>query len=125
MQAEKILDKPGKIDLAKFDPATIPLAGRMGELGQLILKGKMRKDISTGPMGENQFKFSEPRTVRGRFKPGQQPARIDKIGIDQLMNIATNNEFEDANFGFLHKIVPKTTKTSVNNLTEIQPYRTS
>ena len=71
LQAEKILDKPGKIDLAKFDPTTIPLAGRMGELGQLILKGKMGKHIATGPLGENQFKFSEPRTVRGRFKPGQ------------------------------------------------------
>ena len=33
MQAEKILDKPGKIDLAKLEPATIPLAVRMGELG--------------------------------------------------------------------------------------------
>ena len=42
--------------------------------------------------------------------PGQQPARIEKIGIDKLQNLASKNEFEDANFGFLHKIAPQTTK---------------
>ena len=41
------------------------------------------------------------------------------------MNVATNNDFEDANFGFLHKIVPKTTKTSVNvnNINEMHGFK--
>jgi len=46
------LDKPGKIDLKNYDVTKIPLAGRMGELGKLILDRKMGKWISTGPMGE-------------------------------------------------------------------------
>ena len=42
--------------------------------------------------------------------PGQQPARKEKIGIDKLQNLSSRNDFEDANFGFLHKIAPQTTK---------------
>ena len=74
MVADKILEKPGKIDLKEYDANKIPLAGRMGELAQYILNGKMRKDIATGPLGEEQFKPHEPRTVKGRFMPGHQPA---------------------------------------------------
>lgn len=57
--ADIILDKPGKIDLSRIDATKIPLAGRMGELGKLILnkdkitgKMEMGKHISTGPWGE-------------------------------------------------------------------------
>ena len=49
---QNILDKPGRIDLTQLDASKIPLAGRMGELGKLILDRKMGKWISTGPMGE-------------------------------------------------------------------------
>ena len=112
MKPEKILEKPGKIDLKDYDANKIPLAGRMGELAKLILNGKMAKNITTGPLGEEQFKPHEPRTVKGRFMPGHQPARIQKIGVDKGGTAHRNEEFEAANFGFLHKSIPKSTKTT-------------
>lgn len=119
---ENVLEKPGKIDLKQYDATKIPLAGRMGELGKLILERKMAKHISTGPFGEEQFKASDPRTVRGRFKPGQQPARIEKIGVDVSELADCHEAFENVNFGFLHKNVPKTTKTTYSsvNMSNVQ-----
>jgi len=37
IKPEMILDNPGKIDLTKIDVTKIPLAGKLGILGQKIL----------------------------------------------------------------------------------------
>lgn len=75
---EKILDKPGAIDVTTMDASKIPLAGRLGELGLAILKaGPKAKHITTGPWNEEQFREAKPRTIRGRLPPKQMAEKIN------------------------------------------------
>lgn len=42
VQPENILDKPGKIDLKKIDVSKVPLAGKLGTMGQAIISDKKK-----------------------------------------------------------------------------------
>ena len=42
VQPENILEKPGKIDLAKIDVSKVPLAGKLGTMGQAIINDKKK-----------------------------------------------------------------------------------
>ena len=40
IKPEYILEKPSKLDLSKYDASKIPLAGKLGTLGKMILQDK-------------------------------------------------------------------------------------
>jgi len=50
LDVEKILEKPGKLTLSYLDTKSMPLAGKLGKLGERILSDpKHAKHFTTGP----------------------------------------------------------------------------
>ena len=97
----KILEKPGRINIGALDGSQIPMAGRLGELGKMILSGgKEAKHMTTGPWDVIQQEYI-PRAIRGR-----PPAKMVSEKVQNNTKTIVRGEasdFENFNFGQLHR----------------------
>jgi hypothetical protein len=63
---EAILEKPGRLDLKNIDTSRVPLAGKLGEIGKLIIEDpKHVSYFTTGPW-DVEYHEHKPRAVHGR-----------------------------------------------------------
>ena len=95
--ANKILEKPGRINITSLDGSQIPMAGRLGELGKMILSGgKEAKHMTTGPWDVIQQEYI-PRAIRGR-----PPVKMVSEKVQNNTKTIVRGEpsdFENFNFG--------------------------
>ena len=95
---EKILEKPCKIDLSKIDASKIPLAGKLGTLGQKILNDFKNARQLTDYDWEADCLMTEqmPKTILGRKHPQPVAEKLNQMNM-------TSINFSESNFGILHR----------------------
>lgn len=84
LDVEKILDKPGYLSFAGIDTKKMPLAGKLGKLGEKILADPHHaKHFTTGPW-DAVYSDHEPRTVRG-VKPKPIAGKLGALDLTSRM----------------------------------------
>jgi len=98
LKNDKILEKPGRIDLKGIDTSGIPLAGKLGEIGKLIINDPKHVSYwTTGPW-DVEYHDHVPRAVHGKTI---KPLTDKSVNIDMqsLLKLADN-------FSAIHRKVP-------------------
>ena len=98
IKPENILDKPCKLDLSKMDVSKVPLAGKLGILGQKILDDKKKARQFTEYDWESDCLMTEqePRAILGKISPQPVAQKLNHINM-------TGTNFAHGNFSLLHK----------------------
>ena len=112
VKPEKMLEKPGKLDLSQIDASKVPLAGKLGTLGQMILQDKKNARRLTDYDWDVDCFMTEqvPKTILGKKSPGPIADKLNHMNM-------TGVSFTQANFSLLHSGAqyPATTMNNTRN----------
>ena len=97
LRPENVIEKPGQIDLTRIDASKIPLAGKLGVLGQKILEDFKQARRLTDYDWEADCLMTEqvPKAKIGKKAPGPVSQKLNEIDMSKV-------NFAKANFSLLH-----------------------
>lgn len=106
---EKILEKPGRINLKGIDTSRVPLAGKLGEIGKLIIEDpKHVSYFTTGPW-DVEYHEHKPRTIHGK---SVKPLAEKSVNIDMQSMMKHANNFSSIHRQPSMNVVPDNSRTA-------------
>lgn len=110
IKPEKMLEKPGKIDLTKIDVSKVPLAGKLGILGQMILDDKKNaRQLTEYDWDVDCFMTEQiPKLILGKKSPQTVTEKLNQMDMTQV-------DFGTANFSLLHKSAQYPVPAAISN----------
>ena len=78
-----MLEKPGKLDLSKIDASKVPLAGKLGTLGQMILNDKKNaRQLTDYDWDVDCFMTEQvPKVILGKKSPGPIADKLNQLNM--------------------------------------------
>jgi len=122
LRPDNVIDKPCKIDLSKLDASKIPLAGKLGRLGEKILSDFKNARQFTDYDWHTDCLMTEqiPRAVLGKKATQPITAKLNEIDM-------SNVDFAKQNFANLHQSAqfpgaPNPRSSRIMNMTAQLPF---